>query len=204
MATILVLDTATGTPVVGIVAGGATVAERHAAGEAAAATRRLLLLVAETLDAAGATLDDIDEVLVGCGPGSFTGLRIGLATAAGIAAARGLPLSGVSTLDALVGGADDATAVIDARRRQVFALGPGAEAGAYDPARVPVPATGGVALGDGALAYRTVLEAAGFTIPDDRDPRHRPSAATLAAAPRRSPDAIYLREPDAVPFTGAT
>jgi tRNA threonylcarbamoyladenosine biosynthesis protein TsaB len=104
---------------------------------------RLLELVEAALDGAGASWDEIERIAVGVGPGGFTGLRIGMATARALAQARGLPLVPVSSLAALAEGAGDAgaegaggagdagagdaagarlvAAVIDARRGEVFA-----------------------------------------------------------------------------------
>ena len=103
-------------------------------GERPRHTTRLLPLIVELLDAAGLGWDDLERVAVGVGPGTFTGLRIGIATARGLAVARGLPLVGVSTLESLaLGGIDAVTqgrigadvdavaAVLDARRGEVFA-----------------------------------------------------------------------------------
>ena len=65
---------------------------------------------------------DVGQIVVGCGPGSFTGLRIGIASARGLALALGVPCGGVSTLAALAAGAPGAVALIDARRGELFAL----------------------------------------------------------------------------------
>jgi tRNA threonylcarbamoyladenosine biosynthesis protein TsaB len=102
-------------------------------------TTRLMALVVEVLEAAGAEWSDIDRLAVGVGPGTFTGLRIGVATAHALARARGIDLVGVSTLHALARGAgaggvapagagqedpaDAVVGVIDARRGEVFAAG---------------------------------------------------------------------------------
>src|SRR5205807_8260403 len=85
---------------------------------------RLLSLVAETLDRAGLPAAQMDRVAVGIGPGTFTGLRIGIATARGLAFAHGIGLVGVGTLRALAAGVDGpALAILDARRGEAFIAG---------------------------------------------------------------------------------
>jgi len=76
----------------------------------------------EMLTEIGASPKDIDSLVVGTGPGSFTGTRIGLALARGFALACGVPVAGVSTLEALAAGSAGAVPVVDAGRREVFAL----------------------------------------------------------------------------------
>jgi tRNA threonylcarbamoyladenosine biosynthesis protein TsaB len=189
---------------------------------------RLLPLVAEVLDRAQASWTDVERIAVGVGPGTFTGLRIGIATARALARARGLPLVGVSTLQSLALGAaehrrappatvDVVLAVLDARRREVFtaAWRPGAVEGAPllaarpiapDQLAAAIPELGSsvLAIGDGAVEFRQVLERAGALIPDDDAELHRVSAINhcrLASALRAgAPDEIqpdYLRLPDA-------
>jgi tRNA threonylcarbamoyladenosine biosynthesis protein TsaB len=130
-------------------------------------------------------------------------VRIGIATAAALADAADLPLAGVSTLDALAHLHAGCAAVIDARRHEVFAAGPGLAAAAYDPydaaARLPA---GTRLVGDGALRYAGVFRAAGLLVDDD--PRaHAPRAGAHAALARFGqivPAPLYLREPDAQPL----
>lgn len=181
--------------------------------------RRLLPLVEELL-AQGGGWDAVQRIAVGVGPGTFTGLRIGVATAHALARSRGLELVGVSTLESLasVARADwpDAPvlAVIDARRGEAFAA---AWTAARAPALAPSVLTsdelgraasglapGAVAVGDGAIHFRAVLEAAGVAVPADRSALHRVSArehCRLAAAGRAdTPEAVlpvYLRLADA-------
>ena len=204
MAVLLALDTATDAVCTALVDdAGRALAEAvsHVPGGAA---RRVLADVDHVLGAAGASLGDLRGIVVGRGPGSFTGVRIGLATAAALADGAGLPLAGVSTLEALRHlNAPGAVAVIDARRREVFASGPGVPAAAYAPSDlVALLADGTVCVGDGALRYRSVLEAAGAEVPPDGSPLHLPLRARACGAGalrRRPPEPLYLREPDAVP-----
>jgi tRNA threonylcarbamoyladenosine biosynthesis protein TsaB len=143
---------------------------------------------------------DLDALAVGTGPGSFTGVRIGLATARALAFALDLPAAGVSTLDALAAGAPRAVPVIDAKRGEVFAL-VGAEARCLKPAELE-PAPGSVCVGDGAVRYRSILEEQGAVIPPDESDQHVPRArfhALLARdfGPADAIEPLYLRVPDA-------
>jgi tRNA threonylcarbamoyladenosine biosynthesis protein TsaB len=109
---------------------GVEVRDDPAPGARPAHAAKLLALVEEALERAGAGWEDVTRLAVGVGPGGFTGLRHGIATARALAQARGLPVAGVSSLEALAAGAGAAAgragghpiyAVIDARRGEVFA-----------------------------------------------------------------------------------
>jgi tRNA threonylcarbamoyladenosine biosynthesis protein TsaB len=178
---------------------------------------RLLELIARLMDEDGVSWADVDRLAVGVGPGSFTGLRIGLATARALAQARGLPLAGVSSLATLAApvNADRVAAVIDARRGEVFAalwegrrqtLEPVAVAPAELAAQLREST---VAVGDGAVRFRAELEAAGATIPAEDSQLHRLSAVWICRLGDWTESGpvlpSYLREPDAKPrSTGPT
>jgi tRNA threonylcarbamoyladenosine biosynthesis protein TsaB len=187
---ILAFDTATD------VASSALLDDDEVLGERWSAARTLLEDVDALLRQASAQPAELGALVVGTGPGSFTSTRIGLAAARGLAVALGIEGAGVSTLDSLAAGAEGALPVIDARRGEVFV--PGIAAVAPE----DVDAAGRFCVGDGAVRYREVLEAAGAVIPPDDDPRHRPSAvlhARLATAfgPVDAIEPIYARAPDA-------
>jgi len=183
-----------------------------APGERPGHAARLLGLVEEALAQAGGTWEDVERLAAGVGPGGFTGLRIGVATARGLAQAHGLPVAGVGSLHALAAAAPDVAAVLDARRGEVFAavwragrlvLGPAALAPADLAAALPA---GARAVGDGAVRFREVFEAAGAAVPGDGAPEHRIRAAEVcrlgAAATPAPPGELlpdYRREPDATP-----
>jgi tRNA threonylcarbamoyladenosine biosynthesis protein TsaB len=192
MPLILAFDTATDR------ATSALVDDGEVLGERVSRASTLLADVDALVRQAGAHPRDVTGLAVGIGPGSFTGIRIGLAAARGLALALDTPAAGVSTLDALSAGAPGAIPVIDAKRREVFVAGPRAAA----PAELEIEA-GATYVGDGAVRYRDIFEQAGAIVPPDEDERHLPRArfhAELAAGfgPVELVEPLYVRLPDAV------
>ncbi|MEO8690905.1 MAG: tRNA (adenosine(37)-N6)-threonylcarbamoyltransferase complex dimerization subunit type 1 TsaB [Solirubrobacteraceae bacterium] len=218
---VLGLDTATTATVAGVLDRTGTVTEVRDDPEPGARpghANRLLGAAEAALEQGGLGWGEVDRIAVGVGPGSFTGLRIGIATARALAQARALPLVGVSSLEALAlgaGGAELVLAVLDARRGEAFAAAwqrgaPVMAAAALSPEalveRVGALHANPLAVGDGAIRFRGPLEAAGALVPPDDDGAHLLRAEHLcrlgAAGTPIHRDALlpdYLREPDAVP-----
>jgi tRNA threonylcarbamoyladenosine biosynthesis protein TsaB len=187
----LAFDTATS------VATAALVRDGEVLGERASRAVRVLEDAAGIFRESGADPAELTGIVVGTGPGSFTGMRMGVAAARGLSLALDVPVAGVSTLAALVAGAAGAVPVIDAGRREVFTLLDG-EPSVCTPDEVPV----GLCVGDGAVRYRAALEACGADVPPDGDERHLPRArfhAQLAHefGPADAVEPLYLRIPDA-------
>ena len=208
---VLGFDTATLSTAVGLrLADGSAVQARDdpaPAGSPGHATR-LLAMVAALLERAGVAWSELDRIAVGLGPGRFTGLRVGVATARGLAQSLSLPLAGVSTLEALAEaaagqageGRDGVLPVIDALRGEAFAgayllagasadgelsfAGPlAAEALQGIAAQAEERAGAGrrrwLAVGDGAVRYRRHLEAADVSVPADESPLHLVQGGTV-------------------------
>jgi tRNA threonylcarbamoyladenosine biosynthesis protein TsaB len=222
MSAVIGFDTATDDTAVAAMRGGELLfsrsVERSGDGRPLHATR-LLAEVEEAADAAGGW-KSIGRIAVGVGPGSFTGLRIGIATAKGLAQGLEIELVSVGTLAALARGAAPTgtgellLALLDARRAEVFGAlydavgdpiwepfvaGPSEVAGRI--AGLPKPP---LAVGSGALRFRDELQESGAVVLPDADPSHRVAAqevcaiGALAAAPSSKDIApIYLRPPDA-------
>jgi tRNA threonylcarbamoyladenosine biosynthesis protein TsaB len=190
----LAFDTAT------TVATTALVRDGQVLGERASRAVRVLADADELLEQAGTEPHELGRLVVGTGPGSFTGMRMGLAAARALAFALDLTLAGVSTLDALAAGLPGALPVIDAGRREVFTLVDGGPAAASPNELRIEPGT--ICVGDGAVRYREVLEAAGAEIPQRESELHVPRARFHAELAREFIDAeavepLYLRLPDA-------
>lgn len=171
--------------------------------ERPAHTTELLPTIVELTRQAGVPLSEIERIAVGVGPGAFTGLRIGVATARAIATANQTGLIPVSSLAALDNGV--ATPVIDAKRNELYFRVEGSDQLAEpEEAIALIAAAGRPAIGDGALKFRAELEVAGVSVVADHDPAHAISAAAMLElatdlAPR-APDEVvpnYIRPPDA-------
>jgi tRNA threonylcarbamoyladenosine biosynthesis protein TsaB len=177
--------------------------------------RELMPAIADVMDRAGVTYADLEGIAVGVGPGTFTGLRIGIATARALAGASGLQLRPVSSLAALAEGIDAELrlALIDARRGELFAALYDGDGPVWEPfvaapeavaERVRKLGRGVRAAGDGSLRFREVLEQAGIAIEAAESSSHvvralhvcRLARATGGEPPQQVlPD--YLRAPDA-------
>jgi tRNA threonylcarbamoyladenosine biosynthesis protein TsaB len=191
---ILAFDTATD------VATSALVRDGEVLGERVSRAVRVLDDFEDLLGEAGLEAHAVEGIVVGRGPGSYTGLRMGLVTARTLSFSLGAPVAGVSTLAALAAGAPGAAPVIDGRRGEVFVLAEGEPACvAAEQLDVEADAT---YVGDGAVRYRALLEAAGGLVPSDDDPVHVPWARHHASLARdfgagEDAEPIYLRLPDA-------
>ena len=217
------VDTATADAVVGVTDAGEVVSETAVPPGADGRPRHSQVLLPEierSVERAGGW-DRVDRIAIGIGPGSFTGLRIGISTARALAQARELPLAPVGTLAALARGIVSdpmgqgrlALPVIDARRGEAFAAllddrsehwPPFVAAPEQLADRVRELDRPPLAAGDGALRFAAELEAAGATVAPPEEPIHRVAArhvcAVGEAAMEAPPDQIqplYLRPPDA-------
>ncbi len=190
----LALDTATPRSSCALVKDGELLGERETKAVAVLAAADALLTEG------GFVVGDLDRIVCGTGPGSFTGIRIGLAVARGLALALDLPLAGVSTLAALREGAPGALPIIDGSRKEVFTL-IGGKPAVLRPEDLELE-PGTICVGDGAVRYRALLEADGAEVPPDSSELHAVKArfhARLATdfGPAERVEPLYLRIPDA-------
>jgi tRNA threonylcarbamoyl adenosine modification protein YeaZ len=188
---VLAFDTATD------VATSALLREELVLGERTGLARSLLEDVDAILTAADVAPTDLEGLVVGTGPGSFTSTRIGLSIARGLALALGIRGAGVSTLAALATAHPGAYPVVDARRREVFVNGPRA----VSPDDLEIE-PGTLCVGSGAVRYRDTFERRGAVIPPDDDQVHVPHARLHAALVSDygavdEIEPIYVRVPDA-------
>jgi tRNA threonylcarbamoyladenosine biosynthesis protein TsaB len=217
---VLGLDTATPATVAGVLRADGSVVEARddpAPGARPAHAARLLALAEAALKDAGVAWEEIDRLAVGVGPGSFTGLRIGIATARALATAAELPLRRVSSLAALASGIDASLRLplVDARRGELFAALFDSERELWPPFAAPPEEVvtrlrqGGfspLAAGDGSLRFRGMLEEAGISVLAQESEAHVVSALHIChlglGSQDEPPEAVlpeYLREPDAKP-----
>ena len=207
---VLVVDTALDACTAAVFEDGRALAERSEA-MARGHQERIGVLVRDAAAQAGG-FDGIDRIGVTVGPGSFTGLRVGLSFAQGLGAALGRPVVGISTLQALAASAPDPSgrlaAVIDARRGQVYlqTFSDGAPDG--EPAPRDIEAAR-AHLADAGGNWRLIGSGAALIAPEGADILDivTPTAAALAALTRAvdpetaPPRPLYLRAPDATPPT---
>jgi tRNA threonylcarbamoyladenosine biosynthesis protein TsaB len=224
---VLGLDTSTPSTVVGLrLVDGTTLQARDdpKGGERPGHATRLLPLANGLLSEAGVDWGAVTRIAVGVGPGTFTGLRIGVATARGLAQSLTAELVGVSSLLALAHAArterpedTGVLAVIDARRNEVFVAAYDGDIAVVEPqALAPTDVSGPLAraeantglarwmaVGDGATRYRDAIERLGVVVPGEDSSLHRIDACSLCElGERASPGEVhvvpdYLRRPDA-------
>jgi tRNA threonylcarbamoyl adenosine modification protein YeaZ len=176
---------------------------------------RLMAMISDVMAEAGVGFAAVDRIGVTIGPGSFTGIRAGLAAARGLGLAAGIPVVGVSTLDAIARqapGTDTVMVILDARRGEVYT-------GLYDGNRLPISSPSLLTLESAASAVTAAVaemfgsgadlvasaqtneksEVLGLAATPDILDVARLTAVT--AAPLEAPRPLYLRAPDAKPQT---
>lgn len=211
---LLAIDTALDRCSVGVAAGGRppvlaseTIGRGHA--------ERLFGMISVAMAETGLGFADLDRIAVTVGPGSFTGVRVGIAAARGFALVTGCPVASIGTLDVIAeaaratAGAVPVMAVLDAKRDEVYAQ-------AFDAAGRPIsePAAGPAAGFTGRVVEGMVLAGSGARLVAAAAPRsvariiHEDTAPDIAALvrlglaappPAGPPRPLYLRPPDAKP-----
>jgi tRNA threonylcarbamoyladenosine biosynthesis protein TsaB len=221
---VLGFDTATSSTMVGLRLDDASTLQARddpGYGERPGHATRLLVMAAELLARADVAWSALDRIAVGLGPGTFTGLRVGIATARGLAQSLSVDLVGVSSLRALAegvagaGGRRGLLTVIDARRGEAFAaaydathegsldeLCPPRALAPEDLASVVMQLEGRsseqlapwLAVGDGAIRFRGHLESAGVAVPADSSPLHLVGAQAVCDLGARAPAVASYEE----------
>ncbi|MFJ5682421.1 tRNA (adenosine(37)-N6)-threonylcarbamoyltransferase complex dimerization subunit type 1 TsaB [Streptomyces sp. NPDC093099] len=203
---LLAVDTATPAVTVALHDGSSVLAEESQV-DARRHGELLLPAVDRVLAGAGLKPDAVTDVIVGVGPGPYTGLRVGLVTALTLGSALGVPVRGLCTLDGLAyasGGESPFVVATDARRKEVYwaryadARTRLTEPAVDRPADIAEAVAGLPAVGAGALLYPG-------TFPDARGPEHQSAAALASLAAERLASGgeflpalpLYLRRPDA-------
>ncbi|MEU7033920.1 tRNA (adenosine(37)-N6)-threonylcarbamoyltransferase complex dimerization subunit type 1 TsaB [Streptomyces sp. NPDC046237] len=203
---LLAMDTATPAVTVALHDGDSVVAESRQV-DARRHGELLLPAVDRVLKEAGLKLDAVTGLVVGVGPGPYTGLRVGLVTASTFASVLGVPVHGLCTLDGLAyasGIEEPFVVATDARRKEVYwaryenSRTRATDAAVDRPAEIAEQVAGLPVVGAGARLYPEVF-------PDARDPEHQSAGALAALAAERlaagadflDPLPMYLRRPDA-------
>ncbi|OBG84709.1 tRNA N6-adenosine(37)-N6-threonylcarbamoyltransferase complex dimerization subunit TsaB [Mycobacterium sp. E802] len=201
---VLTIDTATPAVSAGVVRraedGSVRTLAEQVTVDARAHAEQLTPNVLAAVSDAGITMADLGAVVVGCGPGPFTGLRVGMATAAAFGHALGVPVHGVCSLDAIGVHTDGVVLVVtDARRREVY------WARYRDGVRVDGPAVnapGDVAVDSSAAVAGSPDHAALFALPRLDVVYPTPDGLVRAVTDWNDPQPLvplYLRRPDAKP-----
>jgi tRNA threonylcarbamoyl adenosine modification protein YeaZ len=189
---ILAIDTSLGTSVAVV---GGTIVTESATTDTRSHAEHIGVFIDRVLTDSGLTPADVTTVVVGIGPGPFTGLRVGIAAGIAFAVARDIPVLGISSHDAVAIGMDACTVVTDVRRREL----------AWTTYRDGVVVAGPALTTEATLATDVDLT----EFPDVR--AVTVSAAMLATAAQRRIDRgddlsslapLYLRAPDATPSNG--
>ncbi|MCP4330471.1 MAG: tRNA (adenosine(37)-N6)-threonylcarbamoyltransferase complex dimerization subunit type 1 TsaB [Alphaproteobacteria bacterium] len=213
---ILALHCATASCSVALWRDGRVVADRFEA-MARGQAEALVPMIVATMDAAGWDYGDLDRLAVTIGPGTFTGLRIGLATARGLALATGLPLLGITTFDAIAFRAEPEDTVdgallvaIESKRSPIYVQ---RFVDARTPVSVPaliapqdlarwVDGRAQVVIGDAAVRAAAALRADGVPATESAAPSEPTASAVAAIAANRDvaadaplPRPLYLAEP---------
>lgn len=202
------MDTATPAVTAGVVELTAESVGTRSARVATDARRHAELLMPGVLAVcadAGIALPDVEAIVIGVGPGPFTGLRVGMVTAAALGDALGVPVHGVCSLDAIADGRGELLVVTDARRREVYwaayapdgrrVAGPAVDTPAD--LRSRVSGLGAVAAAGGS-AEVTGLAVVGPATPSPAGLVGVAASALRAGRPPRPLEPLYLRRPDAV------
>ncbi len=208
---ILALDTCLGASSVAILEGAAVRAVRSEP-MTRGHQERIGMIAREVAAEAGVKFADLTRIAVTVGPGSFTGLRVGLSFAKGLATALSIPCVGINTLEALAASTDAAglvAGVLDAKMGQVYLqvfdggkalMAPDALEVGVAAARLAELYSGGPAtlVGSGAPLVADVLPGAAVLTPAWPDPAAIARLAAARPAPTHSPRPLYLRAPYAV------
>jgi tRNA threonylcarbamoyl adenosine modification protein YeaZ len=179
---------------------------------------KLMGMIEAAMSEAGVAFADLDRMAVTVGPGSFTGVRVGIAATRGLALVSGTPVVGIGTLAALAetargkAGAVAVLAVIDARRDEVYAQAFGADGSERSEPLVLSPAAAAAMLAEGMQLAGSGADLVGKAARRAVPVIHRDSSPEIAAvlrlgarapAPTAAPKPLYLRPPDAKPQAAA-